>query len=260
MKPKKSLGQHFLIQPAIAERTARALQQVHQGDLVVEVGPGRGMLTQFLIDAFSRVLLVEKDPVMLPVLQERFPHLGDRLILGDFLHTDFRLLAGESSCHIIGNFPYNISSQILFKVLDCKNQVPQLVGMFQKEVAQRICAPHGNKEYGILSVLIQLYYSAEILFDVSPANFNPPPKVRSAVIRLSRRERFEVEPTAERALKTIVKAAFNQRRKMLRNSLKAYWPDRIEHDDPVLSKRPEQLSVSDFVALNRSLLPLKNHQ
>ena len=252
MKAKKSLGQHFLNQPAIAEKIAASLLPM-QGDFsVVEVGPGKGMLTQFLLKKYPDLRMIETDLDMVEYLNQVFPNVKDQITHADFLTVKLdEFVTGRF--FLIGNFPYNISSQILFKMLDHHEKIPQMVGMFQKEVADRIAASHGSKTYGILSVLLQTFYRVELLFNVSPQCFSPPPKVQSAVIRLTLKENVVIEPKIKKALRTVVKMSFNQRRKMLRNSLRSIWPEHIPVDDPVLTKRPEQLSVDDFLVLTRRL-------
>ncbi len=249
MKAKKSLGQHFLNQSTIAQKIAQALLPLECVDQILEVGPGQGMLTQFLLDREEQLCTIELDRDMIPRLEARF----DGLVVhqGDFLKLDLpSFLPGKF--HLIGNFPYNISSQILFKMLDNKPQIPQMVGMFQREVAERIVSKHGSKRYGILSVLVQAFYDVEYLFSLGPSVFSPPPRVDSAVVRLRQKENPLVSETCEKPFRTLVKLAFGQRRKMLRNSLKSIAPDLTHH--PVGQLRPEQLSVSDFAKLNSKLI------
>jgi len=252
MKAKKSLGQHFLNQPAIAEKIAASLIPMTGEFSVVEVGPGKGMLTQFLLKRYPNLLMIETDSDMIEYLHQIFPAFRDQITYADFLTVNLENFI-NGRFFLVGNFPYNISSQILFKMLDYHEQIPQMVGMFQKEVADRIASSHGSKTYGILSVLLQTFYRVELLFNVSSQCFSPPPKVRSAVVRLTLKEGVKIEPDIEKALRRVVKMSFNQRRKMLRNSLRSIWPQCIPPDDPVLSKRPEQLSVDDFLELTRRL-------
>lgn len=257
MKAKKSLGQHFLNQPAIAEKIADSILSGSTRHQALEVGPGKGMLTQFLLRKYPDLLMIETDHDMVQILKERFPEKQAQIIHADFLRFSLQDLSPDPII-LIGNFPYNISSQILFKMLEFRSHIPQMVGMFQKEVAERLAAPSGSKTYGILSVLLQTFYRVELLFSVSPGSFSPPPKVQSAVIRLTAKESVNIEPTIEKKLKQVVKLAFNQRRKMLRNSLRAIWPTHLDPEDPILTKRPEQLSVSDFLELTRRLVSLSN--
>ncbi|MDH3648649.1 MAG: 16S rRNA (adenine(1518)-N(6)/adenine(1519)-N(6))-dimethyltransferase RsmA [Saprospiraceae bacterium] len=245
-RAKKRFGQHFLTQEDVAKRIVDALPTVSPAESVLEVGPGRGMLTQFLLKNHSTLYFVEADRDMIPLLHERFPLIGSRLIQADFLKLDLHTLP---KFHMIGNFPYNISSQILFKVLDNREQVPTMVGMFQKEVAERIVAKSGSRTYGILSVLTQAFYSCEYMFTVEPSAFTPPPKVQSGIIRLIRDDTKQMNRARERFFRRVVKMAFNQRRKMLRNSLKALLEEYAVNDQSLLSMRPEQLTVQQFVDL-----------
>lgn len=244
VKPKKSLGQHFLNDRNIARKIAVSIPDENLP--LLEIGPGTGMLTQFLLERKNRLKVIEIDDESVRYLKQNLKQLNEENILsGDFLRTDLKqLFSGEFG--VVGNFPYNISSQILFRVLDIREQVPLLCGMFQLEVAQRITSGHGNKQYGILSVLLQTYYNANLLFTVAENVFTPPPKVRSAVIMLTRKD--EKPPVTDHGLFVkIVKAAFNQRRKMLRNSLSTVLSRNISLSCQNL--RPEQLSVEDFVNL-----------
>ncbi len=242
VKPKKSLGQHFLTDQNIALKIVDSLSSSVSD--VLEIGPGTGVLTQFLLNRPEinlYVIEIDRDSVM--YLRENFSELKN-IWSEDFLKADIATrFKGDFS--IIGNFPYNISSQIFFKVLTMRNRVPEVVGMIQKEVAERIASKHGKKTYGILSVLLQTFYEIEYLFTVSEQVFNPPPKVKSAVVRLKRNERNEL-PCSEEFFIKVVKAAFNLRRKMLRNSLKGICENLPEN---FATKRPEQLSVEDFIEL-----------
>ncbi len=248
MKAKKSYGQHFLRRKDIAERIADSLSQTAGYQKVLEVGPGQGMLTQFLLAKNFDLTVVEADKDMVHYLQKHFPQLRHHIIGGDFLKLPLDRLFECQPFALIGNFPYNISSQILFRMLEYRVLVPELVGMFQKEVAERVIAPPGSKTYGVISVLVQAYYDGEYLFEVDKSAFSPPPKVQSAVIRLLRKEEEELacDPSLFRQ---VVKQAFSQRRKMLRNTMKAY----IKGDElllrPFFEQRPERLSVQDFVQL-----------
>lgn len=249
-KAKKSYGQHFLKEDSIAVRIADSLQLAGNTGLVLEIGPGTGMLTRQLLAHRDQYTLyaVEADRDMVAYLKEHYPELQDRLILQDFLDFDPAAVFGDKPFCLIGNFPYNISTQILFKLLDFRRQIPELIGMFQKEVADRVVAPPGSKVYGITSVLLQAFYRTEYLFSVEPGSFNPPPKVRSAVIRLTRKENFELD-CDEKRFRQIVKTAFNQRRKMLRNTLKPFFSPEMLMNDPYFEKRPERLSWEEYVQL-----------
>ena len=216
----------------------------------LEVGPGTGVLTQFLLEKEYEIHAVEMDTESVAYLKENFIQLSDNLIEGDFLKLDLKSITEEPLC-VIGNFPYNISSQIFFKVLDNRNHVPECIGMIQKEVADRIAAKPGSKTYGILSVLLQAYYDIDYLFKVPPGVFHPPPKVDSAVIRL-RRNSTEALDCDERKFVQVVKAAFNQRRKTLRNALKTFT-FATAPDEHLLTLRAERLSVEDFVHITRCL-------
>jgi 16S rRNA (adenine1518-N6/adenine1519-N6)-dimethyltransferase len=250
VQAKKSYGQHFLKHDSIAERIADGLLQADKTGKVLEVGPGMGMLTRQLMAEGKPYELwaVEADPDMVKYLKENIPALTPRLIQQDFLDFEPQTVFGESQFSLIGNFPYNISTQILFRMLDYRQMVPEMVGMFQKEVADRVVAPPGSKVYGITSVLLQVYYKTEYLFTVEPGSFNPPPKVRSAVIRLTRKDGFELD-CDEKLFKTVVKTAFNQRRKMLRNTLKPFFGGTDLMEDPYFQKRPEDLGWEEYVAL-----------
>lgn len=246
--PKKYLGQHFLKDLNIAQQIADSLQVQCPTD-VLEVGPGMGVLTQFLMqNANINLRVIEIDRESVDYLLVHFPQLQNRIISGDFLKLNLSELYSGQFC-VIGNFPYNISSQIFFKVLDYKDQVPCCAGMIQKEVAERIAAKPGCKAYGILSVLLQAYYNIEYLFTVHENVFAPPPKVKSAVIRLTRNNVKNLN-CDEVLFKQIVKTAFNQRRKMMRNSLQPMvGKDSKVLENPIFTKRPEQLSVNEFVEL-----------
>ena len=250
VRAKKALGQHFLTNDAIAQRIADAL--LSDGALnVLEVGCGTGALTKHLLQRSDiRLKGIEVDDESIEYLRENYPALMPNLYAADFLKADLRKIFPEGDFAVIGNFPYNISSQIFFKILDYRESVPQVVGMLQKEVAERLASGPGNKSYGILSVLLQAWYDIEYLFTVGEHEFSPPPKVKSAVIRLSRNSRTELG-CDEAMFKKVVKAAFNQRRKTLRNSLRAIG---VEVPEQFAGLRPEQLSVEDFIALTASVL------
>lgn len=254
VRAKKNLGQHFLRDEEIADRIAATLDNFPSLP-VLEVGPGTGMLTRFLLKREKDLTVVEIDRESIDYLKINFPELRDRIIQQDFLRMDLsRYYDGEFS--VIGNYPYNISSQIFFKVIDHREQIPCCSGMIQKEVAERMVASPGSKSYGILTVLLQAWYDIEYLFTVNEQAFIPPPKVKSAVIRLTRNKRKRLDCN-EKLFKTVVKTSFNQRRKMLRNSIKSLLSDESPlPDDPMLTKRPEQLSIEQFVQLTNLLEPL----
>lgn len=243
VKPKKNLGQHFLRNEDIARQIAENI--VSGPKNVLEIGPGMGVLTKYLIkQGYENFNVVEIDRESVEYLQQHYPVLREHIWPKDFLALDLADLF-EQNLTIIGNFPYNISSQILFKVLDYKELVNEVVGMFQKEVAERVAAKPGNKQYGILSVLLQAFYDIEYLFTVDENQFFPPPKVKSAVIRLTRNPDKQLH-CAESLFKQVVKSAFNQRRKTLRNSLSQFDFSDDYRQDPIFTKRPEQLSVQEF--------------
>lgn len=250
VRPKKHLGQHFLKNEAIAKDIAEALQPGEYNQ-VVEIGPGMGVLTQFLLNGDKEVYVVELDTESVSYLKGHFDMRYDHIIEGDFLKLNLQDTFKENIA-VIGNFPYNISSQIVFKVLENKDLIPQMAGMFQKEVAERIVAGPGSKTYGIISVLTAAYYEREYLFTVDKEEFNPPPKVQSGVIRLVRKENYTL-PCDEKMFKTVVKTAFNQRRKTLRNALKPLGiPEELKESE-LLSKRAEQLGLEDFIYLTKTL-------
>lgn len=241
---KKSLGQHFLIDKTVCEKI-RAVLLEQPIDQLVEVGPGAGALTEFIYKIPTKAYkAIELDTEKVQYLLHAYPDLAGKLINEDFLET---AIPFEDSFVLVGNFPYNISTQIVFKVLDWKSQVPMMVGMFQKEVAERIAAKPHSKAYGILSVLAQAFYEVTYLFDVPPAAFNPPPKVDSGVIMFKRKEYFPAM-ASEKSFYHIVKMAFGQRRKMLRNPLKPYFTS-AQLEDPIFTKRAENLTFEDYAAL-----------
>ncbi len=249
VRPKKHLGQHFLKDLNVAEKIARGLSgQGYQE--VLEIGPGTGVLTQFLLKSDKLIHLCEIDTESIAYLKEHFPQVTERLYEEDFLKFDLSRVTDQPLA-LAGNFPYNISSQILFKVYHHKDQFVEVVGMFQKEVAQRVASPPGSKAYGILSVLLQAYYQIDYLFTVPPGVFHPPPKVDSGVIRLRRNDVQELgcDPVF---FTQVVKTAFGKRRKTLRNALKQITPEGIT-EFPFMEKRAEQLEVADFVAITRAL-------
>ena len=247
VKPKKALGQHFLKDLQIARQIAETLD-TYKGMPVLEIGPGMGVLTQFLLDAGHDLTVVELDRESVAYLEKNFPRLEGRILAEDFLRLDLSKIFSSPFC-VIGNYPYNISSQIFFRVLDYKDSVPCCSGMIQREVALRLASPPGKKDYGILSVLLQAWYDIEYLFTVSENVFDPPPKVKSAVIRMTRNKRKSLG-CDEALFKRVVKTAFNQRRKTLRNSMKPLLGMEFPHYNlPIFDRRPEQLSVEDFIEL-----------
>jgi len=248
VKAKKHLGQHFLTDKNIAEKIVNSLHSTDKYNQVLEVGPGMGVLSDFLLrNTELETFMIDIDTESFEYLHKKYPDVGERLINADFLQLNFKhIFPGKLA--VIGNFPYNISSQILFKVLENRDQVIEVVGMFQKEVAQRCAEKPGSKEYGILSVFLQAYYKVEYLFSVKPGVFNPPPKVNSAVIRLTRNEVMKLD-CDEKLFWQVVKAGFNQRRKTLRNALSSIFNKDSMGDDPILDLRAERLSVNDFVKL-----------
>lgn len=258
VKPKKFLGQHFLKDLSIAKDIADTVDEC-PGLLILEVGPGMGVLTQFLMEKGREVKVVELDFESVAYLRENFPALEGNIIEDDFLKLKLEKLFDGRPFVLTGNYPYNISSQIFFKMLDYKDLIPCCTGMIQKEVAERIAAGPGSKTYGILSILIQAWYKVEYLFTVHEHVFNPPPKVKSAVIRMTRNETKELGCN-ERLFKLIVKTTFNQRRKTLRNSISSILEKGNPlSNDPVFNKRPEQLSVQEFIELtNRVETALKD--
>ena len=247
VKPKKYLGQHFLNDESIAKNIADTLT-LNGYDTVLEVGPGMGVLTKYLLEKPTTTYVIEIDSESVSYLNAHYLQLSNRIIQDDILKYDFSKAFANKSFAIIGNFPYNISSQIVFKMLENRTQIPEFSGMFQKEVAERICEKEGNKTYGILSVLVQAFYTAEYLFTVPPSVFNPPPKVDSGVLRLTRKEDY-VLPCNEKLFFSVVKSAFQQRRKTLRNSLKGFNLSENLKANTIFGQRPEQLSVEAFVKL-----------
>ena len=249
VRAKKHLGQHFLKDLNIASKIADSLEGNHY-DSVLEIGPGTGVLTRFLLEKDYQLSVIEIDTESVVYLNKHFPQLRGKIHNTDFLKADLHSLFKGKPFAVIGNFPYNISSQIIFKVLENRNIIPEISGMFQKEVAQRITAKEGSKTYGILSVLTQAFYDATYLFSVPPSVFYPPPKVDSGVLRLVRKKNFEL-PVSESLFFQVVKTAFNQRRKTLRNSLKSFQLSDFLREDSIFAKRPEQLPVSEFIRLTQ---------
>lgn len=247
VRAKKFLGQHFLIDEGIAHEIVEALQLPDGVADVLEIGPGMGVLTKYLLENTSyTTYAIELDRDSIPYLNLHFPKLKDRLIEGDFLQMNLDDLF-ENKFAIIGNFPYNISTQILFRILEFKNKVPMMVGMFQKEVAERIASPPGNRDYGILSVLLQPWFDIEYLFTVDQDKFNPPPRVKSAILRITRNERMQLR-VDQSWFTTVVKTGFNQRRKTLRNALRPILPPDFTHL-PYLDLRAEALCWQMFEEL-----------
>ncbi|MFI2743001.1 16S rRNA (adenine(1518)-N(6)/adenine(1519)-N(6))-dimethyltransferase RsmA [Zhouia sp. PK063] len=251
VRAKKHLGQHFLTDENIAKKIADTLT-LEGYKTVLEIGPGMGVLTKYLLEKPLTTYVIEIDTESVTYLQNHYLKLSNRILSYDFLKYDVRQIFKEEPFAIIGNFPYNISSQIVFRTLEMRDQIPEFSGMFQKEVAERICEKPGTKAYGILSVLTQAFYDAEYLFTVSEKVFNPPPKVKSGVLRLRRKENYQL-PCDEKLFFNVVKTAFNQRRKTLRNSLKTFNLPEVLREDTIFGKRPEQLSVQDFISLTQSI-------
>ncbi len=251
VRAKKYLGQHFLKDETIAEKIGNTLS-LEDYKNVLEIGPGMGVLTKYLIQKNVEVVAMDLDAESISYLEKNYPNQNLKILEADFLKYDISQLFGEEQFAITGNFPYNISTQIVFKMLEWKERIPEFTGMFQKEVAQRICEKEGSKTYGILSVLAQAFYDAEYLFTVPPSVFNPPPKVESGVLRLRRKDNYSI-PCNEKMFYKVVKTAFQQRRKTLRNSLKSFnLSDKIK-EDTIFGQRPEQLSVSQFIVLTQKL-------
>lgn len=253
VRPKKNLGQHFLTDLNIAKRIADTVDEPFAELPVLEVGPGMGVMTQYLVEKPRPLKVVEIDRESVAWLQEHFPRLQDQIIGGDFLRMDLREVFDGKPFVLTGNYPYDISSQIFFHMLDFKDLIPCCTGMIQHEVALRIASQPGTKQYGILSVMIQAWYDVEYLFTVEPGVFNPPPKVQSAVIRMTRNSVTDLG-CDEQLFRRVVKAVFNQRRKMLRVSLRQLFngdhpasPSFFEN--PMMTRRPEQLSIPEFVSL-----------
>lgn len=257
VKAKKHLGQHFLRDENIAQKIAETLLPASP-KRVLEIGPGMGVLTKYLLKIYPQVWVAEIDRDSIEYLNAAFPDLSPRILDQDFLKMDISSVFGANELCLTGNYPYNISSQIVFKALKNRHQIPMITGMFQKEVAQRICEPPGSKDYGILSVLAQAFYTAEYLFTVPPGVFNPPPKVQSGVIRLTRKNLYTL-PCDESLFFSVVKTAFNQRRKTLKNALKPLIGhlDDLKELQALLSLRAERLSVDDFVKITQFISSAK---
>ncbi len=251
VRPKKNLGQHFLTDLSIAKRIADTVDEPYANLPVLEVGPGMGVMTQYLVEKPRPLKVVEIDRESVAYLNENFPKLRENILGADFLRMDLNEVFGGQQFVLTGNYPYDISSQIFFKMLDNRDLIPCCTGMIQHEVAVRMAAKPGNKQYGILSVLIQAWYNVEYLFTVEPSVFNPPPKVQSAVIRMTRNE-VQHLGCDEQLFKRVVKTVFNQRRKMLRVSLKQLLTENalaVIAQSPFATLRPEQLTIAQFVEL-----------
>lgn len=257
VKAKKHLGQHFLVDMNVSQRIANQFGGHLNCRKVLEIGPGMGALTKFLLEEEKNdVWVIDIDTESIAYLKEHFPLLQNKIVEGDFLKANLNTLLGHEPFAVVGNFPYNISSQILFRCLEYRNQIPEIMGMFQKEVAERIAEKPGTKTYGIISVLLQAFYDIKYCFTVDEHVFNPPPKVKSGVIRLTRNSRAKL-PCDEKLFIQIVKACFNQRRKMIRNSIKPFLEGQtMEHR--FFETRPEQLSVDDFIELTLMIEQIRN--
>lgn len=249
VRAKKHLGQHFLKDESVCQKISDALSKHMNYSHLVEIGPGTGALTKYLMPLEYDFSVMEVDTESIEYLNTHYPEL--KVHHQDFLKLNVDAMYGKEQFGVIGNFPYNISSQIIFKILDHKEQVPEVVGMFQKEVAERICEPPGNKTYGILSVLVQAYYEAEYLFTIDEHVFDPPPKVKSGILHLKRKESLDIG-VDYKTLKMVIKLAFNQRRKTLRNSLKSLdLKDKLSPE--LLAMRPEQLGYQEFIEIAKAL-------
>lgn len=251
VKAKKHLGQHFLKDESIAKQIADSIDASSYNN-VLEIGPGMGVLTKYLLQNDYDLYVIEIDRESVEYLGQNYPELENRIISKDFLKYNINEIFEGQQFAIIGNFPYNISTQIVFRALEYRSQIPEFAGMFQKEVAQRICEKKGTKAYGILSVLVQAFYDAEYLFTVNEDVFIPPPKVKSGVLRLRRKQDFTL-PCDEKLFFTVVKTAFQQRRKTLRNSLKSLNLTDTLRADTILDLRPEQLDVDQFINLTKKI-------
>ena len=251
VKAKKHLGQHFLTDENIAKKIADTLQ-LEGYEIVLEIGPGMGVLTKYLLEKNIETYVIEIDTESVDYLNAHYPKLHGKIISKDFLKYNLNEVFNGRPFALIGNYPYNISSQIVFKCLEMRDQIPEFSGMFQKEVAERICEKKGSKTYGILSVLAQAFYDVEYLFTVHENVFNPPPKVKSGVMRMKRKENYQLACN-EKLFFTVVKTAFNQRRKTLRNSLKSLIISDNLKEDSIFALRPEQLSVEQFIELTQKI-------
>ncbi len=252
IKAKKSFGQHFLIDERISRSIGYALERKEEIKNVLEIGPGKGVLTKYLLEQDIILRVVEADRDMVSYLQENFHFDEDQIIFLDFLKLNLSKVFDGQPFYLIGNYPYNISSQILIKMVDYYQLVPEMVGMFQKEVADRVIAPSGSKTYGSISAIVQLFYEGEEILFVPPESFAPPPKVDSSVIRLKRRTDI-VYDFDIKLYRKVVRAAFSQRRKMLRNTLKPFLQNDVVFEEELLTKRPEHLSVKDFIFITKKI-------
>lgn len=252
MKAKKSFGQHFLVNEHIAAQIADGFTLLNENSNVLEIGPGKGVLTKYLVKKNIHFKAVEADQDMVNYLVKSQILSSDDIIFLDFLKLNLSKVFDNQEFFLIGNYPYNISSQILIKMINSRELVPEMVGMFQKEVADRVVANPGSKTYGVISVLVQAHYEGHTIIDVPPQSFNPPPKVNSSVIRLIRKKNYEL-PCDEKLFRSVVKTSFNGRRKMLRNTLKPLFQSSEILNDPFFTQRPEQLSVQDFVDITLKL-------
>lgn len=251
VKAKKHLGQHFLNDESIAAAIADSIS-LEGYDNVLEIGPGMGVLTKYLLEKPINTYVIEIDTESVDYLNAKYEKLHGKIISKDFLKYNIQEVFNDQQFAIIGNFPYNISSQIVFRALELKHQIPEFSGMFQKEVAERICEKKGTKAYGILSVLTQAFYDTEYLFTVDEHVFNPPPKVKSGVMRMKRKANYTL-PCSEKLFFTVVKTAFQQRRKTLRNSLKTLNLSDNLREDSIFDLRPEQLNVEQFISLTQKI-------
>lgn len=258
VRAKKHLGQHFLTDKNICRKIARQYSKHKECNRVLEIGPGMGALTEFLIEEGLDVSVMDIDTESIAYLEGNFPALEGKIYEADFLKVDLWKSMGTEPFGVVGNFPYNISSQILFKCLEYRNQIPEIMGMFQKEVAVRVAEKPGSKQYGILSVLLQAFYDIDYCFTVDEHVFNPPPKVKSGVIRCTRNERGQL-PCDEKLFIQVVKMSFNQRRKTIRNSIKPFIKGKdVEHE--FLKLRPEVLSVDQFIELTQLVESVKDSE
>lgn len=258
-RAKKSYGQHFLKDEGFAKLIVEQACSLSSDLPILEVGPGKGVLTKYLIDLNRSFKAVEADPEMYDYLMENYPGMENHLLFGDFLKVNIDAIFPDQSYILFGNFPYNISSQILIRMLHHRKSIPFMVGMFQKEVAERVVAPSGSKTYGRISVMVQAHYTGKILLNLGPASFSPPPKVDSAVILLERKPDLEIG-CDEKLFKQIVSLGFSQRRKMLRNTLKSIVIDNEFLQQDVFTKRPEQLSVEEFIELTKMITKYKENE
>lgn len=256
VRAKKHLGQHFLTDKNISRKIADQYSRHNGCDRVLEIGPGMGALTTFLLENELDVWVMDVDSESIAYLNTHFPKLEGRILEADFLRADLQSLMGPEPFGVVGNFPYNISTQILFKCLEYRNQIPEIMGMFQKEVAERVAEKPGSKQYGILSVLLQAFYDIHYCFTVDEHVFSPPPKVKSGVIRCTRNSREEL-PCDEALFIKLVKATFNQRRKTIRNTIKPFLGGKVL-DSELTSLRPEVLSVEQFIELTNQVHALIN--